>query len=321
MKRLALVVSVLVSALLSAPAAAQAEDSGPPLTTPTATLQQAVWCDPSVQGKRTVLLVHGTGGAVEGYWDWNYMRALPRAGYGVCTVTLPGRALVDPVISVEYVVHAARHAYQQSGQKISMIGHSQGGSLIVWATKFWPDVAAHTDDVISLAGAMAGVAAGNVLCAGSWCPPVAWRASFGSHFMNALQSAPLPAGPSYTSAYSLTDEVVAPARRASTLPGAVNVAVQSICPLRVADHVTMLADSVGFALTMDALTHSGPAVPSRIGNRLSLCLFPFMADSVLPGPAALETIAAALAGLAGGQPSVSAEPPLPSYAEPYGSML
>ena len=56
-----------------------------------------------------------------------------------------------------------------------------------------------------------------------------------------------------------------------------NVLVQDICPLHVADHLTMgTFDAVGYALVMDALTHPGPAVPSRIAR--TVCL-----RAVMPG--------------------------------------
>jgi hypothetical protein len=71
-------------------------------------------------------------------------------------------------------------------------------------------------------------------------------------------------------------------------------------------------DPVGWALALDALTHSGPADPARIAR--TVCLTPFM-----PGVDAL-TFAADYAGFAGfiassiaKAPQVSAEPPLRCY--------
>ncbi|NBE49985.1 esterase/lipase family protein [Streptomyces boluensis] len=326
-RRVATVVATLGAVLagsLAPPAQADTAGEGPPLTQPESALRDAVSCDPSVtpsSGKQAVLLVHGIGGQPEGYWDWNYQRALPDEGYGVCTVALPSRGLIDPVISAEYVVYAARYAYERSGRKIALIGHSEGGSLVTWAAKFWPDVAAHAEDVVSLGGAMQGTGLGNTLCATNWCTKAAWRASLDSHFMRAMQKAPMPTNTPVTSVYTtVLDEVVFPQPRASTLPGAANMALQDVCPVRVADHVTILGDSVGYALALDALKHPGPAVPSRLDDKLSLCLNPLMPRAVPPSATEVAEIAAALVdGLLIGGDKVSAEPPLPDYAAAYGS--
>lgn len=124
---------------------------------------------------------------------------------------------------------------------------------------------------------------------------------------------------SFTSIGSLTDEVVFPQPRASMLPGAANIMLQDICPLRTTDHGLLLGDAVAYDLVLDALTHSGPAAPSRI-NR-SICLQQTLpgADLVAAAPF-LKTVAALGAGLADARTFVDAEPPLPAYAEPYGGL-
>jgi hypothetical protein len=46
-----------------------------------------------------------------------------------------------------------------------------------------------------------------------------------------------------------------------------NVAIQQICPLDVSDHLAIdTYDPVAYAIAIDALTHLGPADPSRIGS-------------------------------------------------------
>lgn len=132
-----------------------AAESGPLLTIPEDELAAAAWCDPSVapgSNKQTVLLIHGTGSTPDESWGWGYQNALPKDGFAVCTVTLPERAVGDISISVQYAVYAARYAFEKSGHKIALIGHSQGGFIAVWIAKFWPDIAKKTTDVISLAG-------------------------------------------------------------------------------------------------------------------------------------------------------------------------
>jgi pimeloyl-ACP methyl ester carboxylesterase len=298
---------------------------GPELSAPSSLLSRATWCDPSVtpaSGRQAVLLVHGTGGTPAEYWDWNWKAALPHFGYGVCTVALPDRALSSSLTSAEYVVYAARYAYQHSGRRIAIVGHSQGGSLAVWAAKFWPDVAQHTDDVISLAGAFNGFVLSNVACTAQlyMCPAIDRQLGLGSHFMHALQTAPAQSGgPAITSVYSLTDEFAAPEPAASTLEAATNVAVQDVCPLHVADHITMIADAVAFALAMDALGHPGPGSPARLADRDQLCRQQFLPyTDVIAGLPLINTGVAFLYGLLLHGPKLAAERALPSYAYPYG---
>ncbi|HET7690785.1 MAG TPA: hypothetical protein VFK41_10420 [Nocardioidaceae bacterium] len=79
----------------------------------------------------------------------------------------------------------------------------------------------------------------------------------------------------------------------------------------------MLIDPVGFALTMDALTHAGPAVPTRITNRAALCASPVMPRTTLPEFRVIDTGYYFLTGSLLG-PQVTAEPRLPAYAYRYG---
>lgn len=267
--RLATVALLFAAVALAPPAATAAAPGGPgpALTVPEDQLAAAVRCDPDVQpgsGRQAVLLVHGTGSTPEEAWGWGYQRALPSDGFGVCTVTLPDRAVGNFTVSAEYAVYAARYAFRQSGRKIAMVGHSQGGTMAAWIATFWPDVARNATDVISLAGPMQGTALANSLCAGGSCSALAWQLRIGSHTTTALTSAPRPRTAAFTSIGTRQDEVVFPQPFANRLPGAANVQVQDVCPLRTVDHGLMLGDAAPYRIVLDALTHSGPAVASRV---------------------------------------------------------
>lgn len=138
-----------------------------------------------------------------------------------------------------------------------------------------------------------------------------------SHVTRAFRNAPLPSGPAYTSIASAQDEVVFPQPAASSSPGVRTVLIQDVCPTHIADHGTLLIDSAAFGLVLDALSHPGPAEPSRIDA--SVCAQPTMPDV---DPASMAQFSATLAALSNGllNPAnwVSAEPPLPPYAQPYG---
>jgi hypothetical protein len=129
----------------------------------------------------------------------------------------------------------------------------------------------------------------------------------------------MPAGPTVTSIYSDTDEVVWPEPTASTLPGAANIGLQTLCPGRIVDHATMLADAVGYALVLDALTHPGPAVPGRIANRPSSCRNLFMPYiNPLKAVRVISTIEAFFLHVLVTEPKLTDEPALPAYAAAYG---
>ena len=298
-----------------------AADPGPALTVPQALLAAAVWCDSSVtpgSGRQAVLLIHGTGSTPAEAWGWNYMNALPADGYGVCTVTLPNRAVGEFTESAEYAVYAARVAYQRSGRKIAIIGHSQGGTIAAWIGKFWPDVARNATDIISLDGPMQGSALANTICVAGSCTPLTWQLRIGGQHMAALKDSPLQQGAAITSISSRLDEIVFPQPLASTLPGAANILVQSICPLRATEHGLMLSDAVGYALVLDALRHDGGAVAARIP--FLLCLQQNLPGTDLIAAAGfLPTITALALGLTDVRMFVPSEPPLPAYAAPYGN--
>lgn len=305
---LAVTFGVVVPAL---PANAAA---GPPLETPESTLAAAVTCSADVDSpQRTpVLLVHGTFTTPEETWSWGYQRVLRAAGHPVCTIALPDRAEVDLQVSAEYVVHAVRTAHSRAGQEIAVVGHSQGGALIPWALRFWPDLTGMVDDAIALSGPQSGTDLGAVLCAAGRCPDVAWQMRTGSNWTTALTRDPLPAGPSFSSIGSHTDEVVYPAPRATTFPGATNVFAQEVCPHRPIGHLGMLSDAAVHALVLDAIGHPGPASPERVGRAVcALVDYPGL-DPV--GRARLLDTGTAIVDAFATLPYTAKEPPLRDYA-------
>ncbi|MEU2258566.1 alpha/beta fold hydrolase [Nocardia xishanensis] len=308
--------AILVALTVAHPPRATAEPAEPILTTSEAILAQAVTCDSAVSlttGRQAVLLVHGTWSNSRETWSSEYRHELSAAGFGVCTVDLPQRATVDETRSAEYVVYAARIAYERTHRKIAIIGHSQGGTLAVWATKFWPDVARHTDDVIALSGNFGGSAlAGSACLLG--CTPMSWQLRPGSHLLHAVRTAPLAEGVSYTSIATQFDEVVFPQPVGGMLPGAANIQIQDICPGRPVDHLTIVNDAVGRAITLDALTHPGPAVEGDIDR--NICA----QQLLLPSQDLLDTTAVAtvVTNTLNDGAFVAAEPALPPYALPFG---
>lgn len=312
--------TILAAAALLSIGLPTSVQASPALLNPPATLAAALKCtaSPSLVGatKTPVLLVHGTAANGDYNWGANYWRALPALGYPTCTVDLPLKAMGDMQDSAEYVVYALRTMYQQSGRKVSLIGHSQGGTLVGWAMKYWEDLATQVDDAIGLAADFKGVPGGYFICYGQGgnCAPAVWQLTTGSNFMAASANKPLPAGPSFTSIYSLTDPVVTPQPTASTLDGGANMSVQLRCPGRSVSHLGMVVDNVAYAMVKDALENAGPASLNRVPA--TSCLQTYLPNIDLAtwnyniSAGLVEVVSTAISA-----ETVTSEPPLRSYAQ------
>ncbi|WP_229053898.1 triacylglycerol lipase [Aeromicrobium sp. Leaf350] len=329
---------LLTSCVLLAPhAPAQADEAyapvdrpGPALTIPQAELDASYACVGDFSSPLEALLfVPPTGGTPAETFSWNYGRFFESEGRPYCTVTLPHHSLDDIQEAGEYIVHAIRETYAQTGRPIAVLGHSQGGMAPRWALRFWPDTRAMVADQIGLAPSNHGTTLIDPICSAVLtCTEAVWQQRSTSAFTAALNSgAETFAGTDYTAIYTLTDEVVlptsgpAPSSALRTGAGRItNVTTQSICPLSVYEHLAVgTIDPVAHALVMDALNHDGPADPARI-NR-SVCL-----QLLIPGlnpldPRILQVLSAVpnvllvpvpLVNVAGTQ-NVAAEPPLKCY--------
>lgn len=283
---------------------------GPPLQTPTATLDGALDCtdDVGTSDQRAVLLVHGTGATPAENFNWNYIPFLTDEGYPYCTVTIPQRAMGDLQRNVEFVVHAIRRVYELSGDKIAIIGHSQGATLPAYALRMWPDLAPMVEDFISYAGAFEyGTSLADLTCLLP-CAQAFRQFRPSSNLLTELAKHPMPEGPSYTAFATRYDEIVVPQPKASRLnaPGAQNYLLQDLCPLDIAEHLTIIAEKPFFALALDALEYPGPGELSRIDLQ---CGFDRHVAQSLPH---LVTFGLGTVGSYGAELS-TVEPPLRSY--------
>jgi hypothetical protein len=291
-----------------------ARAQGPPLDVDPALLSAALSCPGGLghPDRPVVLLVHGTGTTGQETWPEGLGRSLAVSGFDWCMVELPDRALGDIQTSSEYVVAAVRELGAATGRRIDLIGHSQGAVEIRWAVRFWPDVRAQVDDLVTLAGANDGVQSASFACSGGQCAPAIWQMRVGAALEAALNKVPAPPGPSYTAIYSSTDELVQPASSA-TIPGASNVLLQELCPGRYVEHAYIVFDAPAVATTLDALSHPGAADPARV---------PREACSQMSGPgidpaasfAASATLGANALTAITTHPAVATEPPLRGYA-------
>lgn len=323
--RLAVALSAVAAAAAllgpTASAAGRLPTRDPSYDVPRRVLAAALSCPSAFAhpGREPVLLVHGTGLTPAESWAWNYQKLLPAAGFDVCTVALPHRAMTDIQRSAEYVAYAVQVISHLTHHRVAVITHSQGGMEGRWAVRWWPSVRRDVDDLILLASPNHGIVGADACADSGNCWPAVWQMATASHFLHALNSVDeTPGDVSITNVYSLTDELVEPS---STVPlhgdHVSNVAVQDLCP-RPVHHAGMLTDPAVWALAVDALTHAGPANPKRISP--SVCLQPYApgltAADVVGGNAILYADAATQ-GFAPA-PGAPAEPPLAPYARAYG---
>jgi hypothetical protein len=285
---------------------------GPPLTLSSSELASSLSCPASFhQAHEPVLLVHATTETSQRNWSSNYLRVLPRMGYDVCTVDLVDMARGDIQLSAEHVVYAIRTIAERSGSKVQVIGHSQGPLEVRWAIRWWPDIRFLVDDVVGIAAPFHGWKQTDLYCTPD-CIPALWQMRMGSRFMAAANAGDETPGPvSYTSVYTLNDELVQPFQTAE-LKGGANIPVQDVCPGRAVEHIQMVFDAAVFAIVMDALTHPGPAVTGRV-DRAS-CL-----QNTMPGVEASDLAAGeadfwTVAPPALGEHHAKTEPPLAEYA-------
>jgi triacylglycerol lipase len=311
--------------LLATPAGAK----DPPLKTSAAKLNAGLHCQASVRHakREPVLLIHGTGGSGKEEWvaPVDFRKSVSDAGYPVCYVELPDKALTDVQTSAEYVVNSIRRVRRMAGRPIALYGHSQGGLLARWALTYWPSLRSQVADAVSIAGTQHGTnGAGaatllNSLCRSPGCPPAFWQQKIGSNLEKALNNGrdETPGPTAWTTVRTTGDDVVQPqtgAHPTSALRGASNILIQRVCPGRATNHIKAAYDSVSFAALIDALRHNGAARPSRFSAKV--CSHPYAPGLSAPivnafDAAALPTILARILAY----PPAKREPRVRGYAK------
>jgi hypothetical protein len=302
-------------------AVAALDQPGPKLPIAASKLRLSFRCTGRLRHARRepVLLLAATGVTSEQNFSWNYERALRRLGIPYCTSDVPGRFAVanlgSLVVRGYYVTYAMRRMYALAGRRIATLGHSQGGMIMRWSLRFWPDTRRMVDKVIGLEGDNQGGLAGNGTCPRG-CAVAYAQQEYHSRFIEALNSRQQTfRGISYTEIYSTDDTGSSgPGPIAVHGPGRIsNVSVQSVCPGHHVVHVVLgTLDPVAYALALFTLEHSRPARASDISR--SVC-----ADTLQPGvdPATVGRDATAALNAETSQtqaaPKVYREPPLPAF--------
>jgi len=254
---------------IAADAAPESEGPGPALLTPRSARTNALTCYGILDDaeRPPVLLIPGTAVTASENWAPTYLPVLLDRGHGVCTIDLPDYATRDVQANSEFVATAIRTMTARAMRKLSIAGHSQGAFLAHVALRTWPDLSAHVEDVIGLAGVYDHGSERLADRCELRCTPVLHQLATGSRYLSHISKRWLPTGPSYTNIGTLGDLTVTPQPAANEQPGATSILVQDVCPgrtLPISEHAMIAGDSAALALTLDALDHDGTASLSRV---------------------------------------------------------
>lgn len=237
-------------------------------------------CVPSAAHPHPVVLIHGTFANRHDNW-YALSPALARQGYCVFAVqygnTLVGgpfvgglRHIPDSVAQLARFVDAVAAATGVA--RVDLVGHSQGGLLAEYYTKF-AGGAARVHDVVALSPPTHGTIAGGLATLEQELGVTPLQAAAcqacvemfpGSPVIAALNSGRVTVpGVAYTVIETVHETVVTPAPDAAFIrePGVHNLLVQSYCPTDGTDHGGLAYDPTTRQLILNALdpAHAVPA--------------------------------------------------------------
>jgi triacylglycerol lipase len=219
-------------------------------------------CHPSAEHKTPVIVVHGTMGDSVSLLE-QLEASLLGAGYCVFALDYGNRGtgpIADSAAELSTFVDrvlAATHA-----QKVSFVGHSQGGMMPRYYLKYLGGQD-KVDDLIGLAPSNHGTYHWLLLgITGIFCPACAQQGN-GSPFITDLNwGDETPGNISYTNVITAYDEVVVPSTSGYLWgwPDQVsNLKIQDYCPFTVVEHIGIPSDPTAIGMALDALAHPGPA--------------------------------------------------------------
>ena len=198
-----------------------------------------------------VLLIPGYGGGT-GALD-SLAARIRSAGRSATVLALPGRGTGSLAADAAGLNRAVRAALAHGAPSVDIVGYSAGGVVaLIWARHY--DGEASARRIITLGAPFHGTelaALARTLVPGD-CPAACRQLVPGSALLRSL-SAGSPAGlPPWLSLWTTDDAVVTPPDSAS-LAGAVDVAVQSVCPAVVISHEQLPVSAVVQRMVLTAL--------------------------------------------------------------------
>jgi triacylglycerol lipase len=239
---------------------AMPKPSGPPAT-PVSTVPDSAGCRPPAQHPAPVILVHGTFAAT----SWQLIApALAELGYCVFTFDYGDLGTGEIAVSAQQLSDFVDQLLSRTGaQRVSIVGHSEGGMMPRYYIKFLGG-AAKVDDLVALSPSNHGTNNPLILeGAALGCTACAEQEAVGSAFLNKLnQGDETPSPVDYTVVQTMYDAVVTPYTSAFLKGPAsrvTNVTLQDACPNDYAGHLTIPTDPVALAWVENALGSPGPA--------------------------------------------------------------
>jgi triacylglycerol lipase len=208
-----------------------------------------------------VLLVPGYGGSQTALSQ--LAERLTAAGRTVRVLTLPDGGTGDLLIQVEALESAVRSALEGGAPSVDLVGYSAGGVVArLWVDRH--DGAAAARRVITLGSPLHGarIAALGAAVAPDACPAACRQLVPGSALLDGIDDESLPDGLPWLSIWTQDDETVQPPDSAR-LDGAVNLAIQSICPGSRVSHSALPTDPAVTAVVLDALGTAPLTLPTR----------------------------------------------------------
>jgi pimeloyl-ACP methyl ester carboxylesterase len=207
-----------------------------------------------------VLLVPGFGGDAGGVTVLaERIRAIGREAI---VVTLPADGTGDLREQAEVLDGYVATELQQGALSVDVIGYSAGGVVArVWAQDH--DGAHKARRIVTLGSPHSGteLAAAGAVAAPGVCPVACQQLAPGSRLLAGLDT-PVRTPPSWLSLWTVQDQTVTPPDSAR-LDGAVNVALQSVCPDLRVDHSGLPRDPFVTKVVLAAIGATPLRAPTR----------------------------------------------------------
>jgi triacylglycerol esterase/lipase EstA (alpha/beta hydrolase family) len=215
--------------------------------------------DQAVPG--TVLLVPGYGGSQAALS--RLADALRAAGRDATLVDLPGDGTGDLLVQAQALDDAAGRALAAGAPSVDVVGYSAGGVVArLWVDRYADALPARR--VVSLGSPLHGTRLAGIgaAFAPDACPQACRQLAPGSDLLSGLADKDLPEGLPWLSIWTENDETVQPPDSAR-LDGAVNVALQGLCPGAQVSHGALPTDPLVTALVLGAVGTGPLSAPAR----------------------------------------------------------
>ncbi len=214
-----------------------------------------------------VLLIPGYGGSMRPLSE--LATRIRATGRHVSVIRLPGNGTGDLEAQASVLNSYVNRALRGGAPSVDVVGYSAGGVVVrLWDVRY--DGAKTARRIITLGSPLHGAqlaAAGAAFAPGA-CPAACQELVPGSSLLTRLQRAPYEGRPAWLSLWTDDDHVVQPPDSAR-LTGAVNVALQSVCPGAVIKHGQLPTDPLVVGIVLRGLG-TAPLVAPRAADCGSL---------------------------------------------------